>query len=417
VIGVISNKVAIKTANTRVCLLAMADRLRVAVAGVGFIGPVHVRAARLAGADVVGISGGDPSRVRAAAASLGVARVFDSSEALVGDPDVDVVHICTPNQLHADLARRALTAGKHVVCEKPLATTAAAAAELVALAAQVGRVAAVPFVYRFHPVVREARARIAAGEAGAIHLIHGCYLQDWLASPDDYNWRIDPALGGPSRAFADIGAHWCDLVEFTSGHRLTRLLARTKTAYAQRQAGTAHAFARPTGEGALVDRTAPPSGGAADRVHAPVVDVVGEDAVTMLFETDRGAAGTLVVSQISHGRKNRLWFELDGAREAIAFDQEDPERLWVGSREGQRIVLRDPARLSPAAARYATLPAGHAQGYGDAFAAFVADTYAAIRDGAAPDGLPMFPDGLRAARITEAVLASARSATWEEVPS
>src|SRR5215470_14558743 len=168
---------------------AMADRLRAAIAGTGFIGPVHVRAARLAGAAVVGISGSDPSRASDAAASLGVARVFDSSEALASDPDVDVVHICTPNHLHAGLARRAIEAGKHVVCEKPLATSAAAAAQLVDLAARAGVVAAVPFVYRFHPVVREARARIAAGAAGAIRLIHGTYLQDWLSAPDDYNWR------------------------------------------------------------------------------------------------------------------------------------------------------------------------------------------------------------------------------------
>jgi predicted dehydrogenase len=376
--------------------LEMADRLRAAIAGTGFIGPVHLRAAQLAGAEIVGISGGDPARTRAAAEALGVARVFDSSEALATDPAVDVVHICTPNHLHADLARRAIEAGKHVICEKPLATTAAAAAELVELAERAGVVAAVPFVYRFHPVVREARARIAGGASGAIHLIHGSYLQDWLASPDDYNWRVDPALGGPSRAFADIGSHWCDVVEFVSGHRLSRLSARTITAFGERLAGRASAFQRAVGE-------------------RQRVLVAGEDAVTMMFETDRGAAGTLLVSQVSPGRKNRLWFEIDGAGQSIAFDQEAPEQLWVGARDRQEIVLRDPARLSPGAARYATLPAGHAQGYGDAFNLFVADVYAAIRSGVAPDGLPTFHDGLRAARITEAVLASARSQAWEEI--
>jgi len=376
----------------------MADRLRAAIAGVGFIGPVHLRAARLAGAVIVGISGADPARTKAAAASLDVARVFDSSEALAVDPDVDVVHICAPNHLHAGLARLALQAGKHVVCEKPLATTAAAARELVDLAAAAGVVAAVPFVYRFHPMVREARARIAGGKAGAIHLIHGCYLQDWLASPDDYNWRIDPALGGRSRAFADIGSHWCDLVEFVSGHRIEFVSTRAATVFAERLAGRAGAFQRAAGEG--------------QRVR-----VVGDDVVTMMFETDRGAVGTLVVSQVSPGRKNRLWFEIDAAQEAIAFDQEDPERLWVGARDRHEILLRDPAHLSGPAARYATLPAGHAQGYGDAFNAFVADTYAAIRRGVAPDGLPTFSDGLRAALITEAVLASSHSRAWEEVLS
>ena len=373
----------------------MPDRLRVAIAGLGFIGPVHLRAALRAGAEVVGVAGGDPGRTRASADALGIDRVFESAEALAVDPAVDLVHICTPNHLHARLARLALEAGKHVVCEKPLATTADDAAGLVDLAAARGRVAAVPFVYRFHPLVREARARVATGGPGPIHLIHGCYLQDWLASPDDTNWRVDPGLGGASRAFADIGSHWCDLVEFVSRHRIARVSARALTAYPERAAGGANAFQRAV------------AGGARVRVD-------GEDAVAMTFETDGGAIGTLVVSQISPGRKNRLWFEIDAAGEAIAFDQEDPERMWIGARDLQQILMRDPGRLSPEAARYATLPAGHAQGYGDAFDAFVADVYAAVR-GAAPDGLPTFTDGLRAARITEAVLASARDRTWKEI--
>jgi predicted dehydrogenase len=373
----------------------MADRLRVAIAGMGFIGPVHLQAARRAGAEVVGVAGGDPGRTRAAAAAFAVDRVFESAEELAVDPAVDVVHICTPNHLHASLARLALDAGKHVVCEKPLATTAEDAAALTDLAARAGRVAAVPFVYRFHPLVREARARLAGGGPGRIHLIHGCYLQDWLASPDDTNWRVDAGLGGASRAFADIGSHWCDLVEFVTGHRLARVSARAMIAYPERAAGAANAFQRAA-------------------TGAPRVRVEGEDAVTLVFETDGGALGTLVVSQVSPGRKNRLWFEIDAAGEAIAFDQEDPERLWIGARDLQQTMVRDPSRLGPAAARYARLPAGHAQGYGDAFDAFVADAYAAVRGGS-PDGLPTFVDGLRAARITEAVLASAHDRAWKEI--
>ena len=373
----------------------MTQRLRAAVAGVGFIGAVHVRAARLANAEIVGVSGGDPGRTRAAADALHVDRVFETSEQLAADPEVDVVHVCTPNSLHAPLARIALEAGKHVVCEKPLATTAADAAALVDLAARAQRLAAVPFVYRFHPVVREARARVARGASGAIHLIHGTYLQDWLASPDDYNWRVDRGQGGQSRAFADIGSHWCDLIEFVTGHRIARLTARTITAFPERLLGSAVAFQRPSGDG--------------ERVR-----VAGEDAATVMFVTDGGAAGTLVISQISQGRKNRLWFEIDATNEALVFDQENPEQLWLGTREWQQTVLRDPTNLCPEAARYATLPAGHAQGYGDAFNAFVADAYATAL-GDVRDGLPTFADGLRAARITEAVLASAGSESWVDV--
>ncbi len=379
----------------RVCFPPMGRRLRVGIAGVGFIGKVHAKAARLAGAEIVGVSGGSPERTREAASQLFVDRVFASSEELAISPEVDVVHICTPNHLHEPLARLALENGKHVICEKPLATTLSSASELTALAQSVDRVAAVPFVYRFHPVVREARARVASGEVGPLHLIHGSYQQDWLLTPDDYNWRVDPALGGTSRAFADIGSHWCDLVEFVSGHRVVRLSARTLTAVPERFHNDTQAF---TSAGKRGSKEA----------------VVGEDAVVMMFETDRGAMGTLVVSQVSAGRKNRLWFELDGANQAVVFDQEHAESLWIGQRANSFSVQRDPAVLSDDARRYATLPAGHAQGYDDAFTSFITDVYAAV-DGNVPEGLPVFADGLRAAALTETVLQSSRDNSWKEV--
>ena len=372
------------------------EGLRTAVAGTGFIGRVHCRSARLAGARLVGVSASTPASAQLAAAELGAERAFASSEELVEADDVDVVHVCTPNHLHEPLTLKALAAGKHVVCEKPVALDAAGAARIAEAAAAAGRVVAVPFVYRFHPTVREARARIAAGELGRLRLLHGSYQQDWLLDADDVNWRVDAALGGPSRAFADIGSHWCDLVEFTSGTRITRLLARTVTTVPERAA----APGGPTF-----------SAGAGSPQRRPVDT---EDAVMLLFETDRGGLGSLVVSQVSPGRKNRLWFELDGDRAAVVFDQEHPETLWVGHRDRVVLVDRDPAHLAPDAARLATLPAGHGQGYHDCFDLFVADTYTAIR-GAAPDGLPLVDDGVRAARITDAVLSSARSQTWTEV--
>ncbi len=371
-------------------------RLQAAIAGTGFIGGVHARSARFAGAELAGVAASSPASAQAAAAELGAERAFDSAEEMMRDPGIDVMHICTPNYLHLPLAEAALAAGKHVICEKPLALDAAGAQRLVDAATESGLLAGVPFVYRYYPTVREARERVGSGQTGALRLLHGTYLQDWLLRPDDDNWRVDDRLGGASRAFADIGSHWCDLTEFVTGHRITRLVARTMTVYAERAAGGALAFQRATGAG-------------------PRVPASGEDAATMLFETDRGASGMLLVSQVSPGRKNRLWFEIDATRESLVFDQERPEELWIGTREAQRTLVRDPGVLSPEAARYAVLPPGHAQGYGDAFNAFVADAYAAIRGGAVPDGLPTFTDGLRAARLTETVLASARSGAWTAV--
>ncbi len=350
--------------------------LRAAIAGTGFIGAVHARSARLAGARLVGVAASSPESARQAAAALGAEQAYDSAEELVVAPDVDVVHICTPNHLHVPLVLAALAAGKHVICEKPLALDVAGAHDLVdaALAAQL--VAAVPFVYRYYPTVREARERVRGGQTGALRLVHGSYLQDWLLRPEDDNWRVDARLGGASRAFADIGSHWCDLAEFVSGHRIVRLSARLLSAVPERST---------------------------------------EDAAVVQFETDGGALGTAVISQISAGRKNRLWLELDGSEEALAFDQEAPEELWCGRREAVTIRRRDPATLTPAAARFAFLPGGHPQGYADCFDAFVADVYDSVRSSADLDGMPTFADGFRAALVTDAVLSSAREERWVDV--
>ena len=372
--------------------------LRAAIAGTGFIGAVHARSARLAGARLVGVAASSVETSRQAAEALGAERAFSSAEELIVSPDVDVVHICTPNYLHQPLALAALAAGKHVICEKPLALDAAGAQELVDAAAASGLRAAVPFVYRYYPTVREARERVRGGRTGPVRLLHGCYLQDWLLRPDDDNWRVDARLGGASRAFADIGSHWCDLAEFVSGQRIARLSARLLTAVPERiGAAGRKAFA------AAGDGDGEPRG------------VSTEDAALVQFETDAGAIGSAVISQVSAGRKNRLWLELDGSEEALAFDQERPEELWCGRREAVTILRRDPATLTPAAARFAFLPGGHPQGYADCFDAFVGDVYASVASGADVDGMPTFVDGLRAALITDAVLTSAREDRWVDV--
>lgn len=332
-----------------------------------------------------------------AAKALGAERGFASSEELVVADDVDVVHICTPNHLHEPLAEAALAAGKHVICEKPLAMDVAGAQRLVDAAAAAGTQAAVPFVYRYYPSVHEARARVFSGETGPVRIIHGTYLQDWLLDPRDDNWRVDAQLGGASRAFADIGSHWCDLAEFVTGHRINRLVARTMTAVTERQRGSGQAaFAKANGSGVMRK-------------------ISTEDAAVVQFETDGGAMGSVVVSQISAGHKNRLWLEVDAAHEALAFSQENPETLWSGRQESVTLVQRGGSTMAPAAARLSRLPAGHPQGYADCFDSFVADVYEAIRDTAAPDGMPVFGDGLRSAHIVAAVLESAATREWVSV--
>ena len=372
------------------------SKLGIAIIGAGMIGTVHRRAAFLAGAEVRGVAASSPQRASEVARSWNVPRAYRSIEEVVTDPQVQVVHVCTPNHLHRPMAEAALQAGKHVICEKPLATRLEDAQALAALAATTGRVATVPFVYRYHPVIREARARIAQGELGPLHLIHGSYLQDWLLDPARNNWRVDPVLGGASRVFADIGSHWCDLVEWTTGERFTEVSAAFNTVIRERGAVSGQSFSAPA-------------------VPAPMQAVASEDVAAAMFRTDAGTLASLTVSQVSAGRHNRLWFEIDGAKASVAFNQEEAERLWIGlPDQRQAFFVRGPGAGSAEQRRLSVLPAGHAQGYDHCFEAFVADTYRAI-EGERPHGLPSFEDGLRSARIVDHVITSARTRAWTPI--
>jgi predicted dehydrogenase len=355
--------------------------ISVGFVGGGFMAAVHSRAARAARARLVGLSSSSPARARESAELLGMDRGYDDLDELLSDDSVEVVHVCTPNALHAEQALAVIRAGKHVVCEKPLATSSSDAAAMLAAADTARVVATVPFVYRFHPLVREARARFQEGESGRLLSIHGSYLQDWLVDPGEDNWRIDAAAGGTSRAFADIGSHLVDLIEFVTGDRIARVAASKRTFLAERA------------------------------VHSSIST---EDAAAVVLETRGGAIGTLLVSQVAPGRKNRLHIELAASAESVAFDQENPEVLWLGRKRGSILLPRDADQLHADAKRLSVVPPGHPQGYQDAFNAFVADTYASIRGGA-PDGLPTFSDGLRAVRVTDAVMLASTDARWVEI--
>ncbi|MDA4895486.1 Gfo/Idh/MocA family oxidoreductase, partial [Streptomyces sp. MS2A] len=321
--------------------------LRAGFLGTGFMAAVHSRAARAAGAETAVIAGSRPERGAAAAGELGIAAAAAGVEELL--ESCDVVHVCTPNARHAEQAHAAIAVGRHVVCEKPLATTVEDAEALAAAVTAAGLVGAVPFVYRYHPMVRRAREIVASGEAGAILTIDGAYLQDWMLRATDTNWRADAAAGGASRAFADIGSHLCDLVEFVTGDRIVALSARTRTVFGER-------------------------GGAS---------VANEDIAAVVAQFAGGALATLLVSQMAPGRKNGLVIELHGTSSSVRFEQEDPERLWIGEENGSRLIRREPGM--PGDRGLSLVPSGHPMGYQDAFDAFVADVYAAVR-GAEPDG-------------------------------
>lgn len=374
-------------------------RLRAAVIGTGFVGPFHVDAIRRTGyAEVVALAGSNPERTRARATALGVERATTDVEELFADPSVDVVHICTPNATHVDLATRALRAGKHVLVEKPVAPRAEEADALEALARECDRHAGVAFTYRGYPMVQRARQLVADGAIGSVRLVHGGYLQDWLANETDYNWRLESPAGG-SRAVADIGSHWFDTAEFVSGRRIGAVCADFATFLTTRQ--------RPSVATIAFDDAA------GERVP---VSIESEDAAGILVHFDDGAHGAIVVSQVSPGRKNAFTLEIDGSVASLAWAQEEPERLWLGTREDQRTLVREPSRQEVGVP---SLPSGHPEGWAEALRDLLRGFYGAIASGATPGAAgaayPTIADGARAVRLVDAVVKSARSGRWVTV--
>jgi predicted dehydrogenase len=372
--------------------------LRAGVVGTGFIGVIHVEALRRLGVEVVGVVGSSPERARAKT----LAPVVDSYERLLADERVDVVHLTTPNHLHHAQVAQALAAGKHVVCEKPLAMTSEQSAELVELAGRSGLVHCTNFNIRFYPQVQQARALVASGAIGVVWNVHGGYLQDWLLLPTDWNWRLEPEKGGELRAVADIGSHWLDLVQFVIGMRVDALLADLATAIPVRR--------RPTREIETFST--------ADDVEREDAPMTTEDFAHILLRFEDGTRGSLVVSQVSAGRKNSLRFEVDGSKSALAWDSEQNEALWLGHRgTANELLLRDPSLFAPEASARTSLPAGHAEGFADTFKELYRAVYTAVAAGGPPEepDYPTFADGHWENVLADAVLRSNRERRWVEV--
>lgn len=384
------------------------NALRAAVIGTGFIGPAHIEALRrIGGVRVIAIASAELDRARSLADQFGIPKVYGSWQEVVSDPDVEVVHNCTPNNLHFRINKAVIQARKHIVSEKPLTLTSKESAELLKLVQRAGVVHAINFNYRFYPLIQHARAMVRSGELGKIYLVHGHYLQDWLYYDTDYNWRLESSVSGASRAVADIGSHWCDLVQFVTGSRITHVNADLMTVHQKRKKPT-RAIETFKGKEAAVEHS------------AKSVKIDTEDAGIVMVRFENGARGVCVVSQVSAGRKNREWFEVDGSRKAVSWDQEEPNQLWVGHREKpNEVLIKDPSLLADEARPYAHYPGGHPEGYPDGPKNLFSQVYAFIRSGRDPrterPEFPTFEDGHWENRIVEAVLKSARKEGWVRV--
>jgi predicted dehydrogenase len=373
-----------------------------AVIGSGFIGTVHVEALRRIGVRVVGLVDATPELGAARAAELGLPRAYASLAEALADDAVQVVHVTSPNELHHPQVRQILAAGRHVICEKPLAMTSAESAELVRLAAASGLVNAVNFNIRFYPLNQHVAGLVREGGLGDVRLVTGRYFQDWLLYDTDWNWRLEKDQGGALRAVGDIGSHWLDLTTFLTGRRVEAVMADLTTFIPVRRkpAGPALTFS--------TDRAA----------ETIPVEIHTEDVATILLRFEGGARGSVAISQLSPGRKNSLVYEIDGASSAVAWDSEQPDHLWIGHRDRpNELLLRNPALMNAAGSAAARLPGGHVEGFADTFGAVFSAIYADVIAGA-PSPSPAyatFADGHEEMLVGDAVLESSSTGRWVQV--
>ena len=382
-------------------------RIGMGLVGPGFVGAHHIDAVRRLGfVDVVAIAASTEGSAQKKADAFGIPKAYGSYEALVADPDVHVVHNTTPNYLHVPVILAALARRKHVISDKPLAMTSADARRLLDAANDAGVVHAVTFNYRGNPLVQQAREMIAGGELGAVHFIHGAYLQDWLLEPTDFSWRLEPEKGGLSSAVGDIGSHWCDLVQHVAGRRIVEVLADLTTVIDTRlkPSASTEAFARSGDE------------------KREAVAITSEDLATILVRFEDGSKGCVSVGQVCAGHKNGLWFEMNGRRASLRWVQERQNELWIGRREtANSMLLKDPSLLAPGARGYAHLPGGHQESWADAFANVMRDVYGFIAAGKKPSdprppAFATFDDGYHAACVVDAILEShRRGSAWTKV--
>ncbi|EIJ78112.1 oxidoreductase family, NAD-binding Rossmann fold protein [Bacillus methanolicus PB1] len=383
------------------------EKIKVGVIGTGFIGPTHIEAIRRLGfVEVIGLAGSSKAAAEKKAAELGIPRAYGDYREMLNDSDIHVVHNCTPNHLHFSINKEAILAGKHVLSEKPLAMSSKESADLLALAKQHKVVHGVNFNYRQFPIIKNLQTMIKNGEFGKVNLVHGSYLQDWLLYETDFNWRLDPKFGGYTRAIADIGSHWCDTVQYVTGKKIVEVFADLATVLPVRKKPKTNVSTFGTQN--------------TEEENYEEVTIQTEDYASVLVRFHDGARGVFTVSQVSAGRKNRLSFEIDGSKSSAYWNQEEPEKLWIGYRDKpNEILLADPALFAPEARSSIHHPGGHNEGWPDALKNMMLQFYTFIRDGKDPlkdqTNFATFEDGHVSMSIIDAIVESHKQQKWVKV--
>jgi Predicted dehydrogenases and related proteins len=379
-------------------------KMKAAVAGMGFIGLAHVEALRrLNNVEVAAICGSKRCTSEKAE-ELGVENYYSEYSEMLKNPEIDAVHICTPNYLHYQMAKDALNAGKHVICEKPLTTTKEEAEELCALAREKGLVNATNFNIRFYPLMHQLQTMVKKGDMGEIYSVNGSYLQDWLYYDTDYNWRLEPEQSGESRAIADIGSHWMDLIEFVTGLKVTEVFADFATFHKIRKKPLKPVD---TYSGKLLTPE--------DYQDVPINT---EDYATVMMRFENGAKGVMTVSQVFAGKKNCLSFDLAASKKSASWVSERPNEIWIGRRDSaNESLLKDPSIMYPEAGALVNYPGGHNEGFPDTFKQNFIKIYKAIAEktGSEKAEYPTFEAGLREIVLCEKIVESNKKGAWTKI--
>ena len=384
--------------------------LRAGVIGTGFIGPVHIEALKRLGVQVTAICGSTKSAT-ATAAHWGIPEIYGdyNHRALLASPNVDVVHITSPNKVHVEQALAALAAGKHVVCEKPLGMTSRETARVVKAIAKPGSpVFAVNYMCRFFPAVLQMRALVQRGALGRIIHVQGHFFQDWLLHETDYNWRLLASEGGKLRAVGDIGTHWVDAVSFILGAKVQSVFAHLETFHKTRF--------RPTGEVQTFAKVDP------KKMLPYSVDT--EDFGSLLLKFDRASHGfadavhaNAAISQVAAGWKCSLAIGIYGTKGSVRWDFQQPNEIIVGRRdEPNQILQRGTAGFSEDIAGFTDNPGGHPEGFPDSHKMHYRAVYQHIAsDRQTPALFATAADGHHEVKLCEAVLKSSATRKWTRV--
>ena len=370
--------------------------INAAIIGLGYIGKVHLRTLlRIPGVKVVALAGRRREPLEELAAQYGIPKVTADYRTLLEDPSIDVIHNCTPNHLHYEVNHAFISAGKHILSEKPLGRSSQETGALAKLAEEKDVLTAINFCYRYYPAVQEAAVKVSREELGSIYTVMGSYLQDWLLYDTDYDWRLEQSFTGSSNVIGDIGSHWFHLAQFIVGSQITEVMADLKTTLPIRK--------KPEADGTYAE-----------------YPVKVEDYGSVLLHFANGASGVFTVSQLAAGKKCAIDVQVYGSQSALRWNHEQPTELWLGHRDKPNEVLMESPQLQQAESkRYALLPTGHPMGYHDAVYNLFTDFYENLhlnnQGKALTIPLPDFWEGHREVLITEAILQSHREKRWVRV--